>query len=133
MPNKDLSQNRPLQDSSNSPIINTEISKETSTHLPIYKQDKVFRVPLAVNNQIPERNSKNRIGQDKNKEENMSSLSKERINVGNITKENIYDMDVYSDIELGYTAEVPKNKKNAGKKNRKQANKQRVNRTGNIY
>ena len=63
----------------------------------------------------------------------MSCLSKEKINVSNITKENIYDMDVYSDIELGYTAEVPKNKKNAGKKNRKQANKQRVNRTGKIY
>ena len=114
-------------------MINTEIPKETSTHLPIYKQDKVFRVPLAVNNQIPVRNSKNRIVQDKSKKANMSSLSKEKINVGNITKENIYDMDVYSDIELGYTAEVPKNKKNAGKKNRKQANKQRVNRTGKIY
>ena len=133
VPTKDLKENRPLQDRSNLPTISTEISKETSCHLPIYKQDRLFRVPLAVNNQIPVRNGKNQIGKDKIKKDNMSSSTKQNINVGNITKENIYEMDTYSDLELGYTAEVPIGKKNAGKKSKKQIKKPRVNRTGKIF
>ena len=114
-------------------MINSEISKETSNHLPIYKQDKLFRVPLAVNNQIPVQNSKNQIGRERIRKENISSLSKQKVDVCNITKENIYEMETYSDLELGYTAEAPKNKKNVGKKNKKQSNKQRVNRTGKLF
>ena len=133
MPTKDLKENRLLEDLSNLPMINTVIAKETSSHLPIYKQDKLFRVPLAVNNQIPVRNDKNQIGKDKIKKENMSSSTKQKINAGNITKENIYEMDAYSDLELGYTAEVPRGKKNAGKRNKKQSNKPRVKRTGKIF
>ena len=42
-------------------------------------------------------------------------------------------MDAYSDLELGYTAEVSRGQKNAGKKNKKQTNKPRVKRTGKIF
>ena len=106
-----------------------ESSKESLSNLPIYKKEQPFRVPSAISNQPLRARNKIMSGQNTMKKENIKSSTNQKSNFGNITKENIYEMDAYSDVELGYTAPGPTNKK----KNKRQANKRQVKKTGEYF
>ena len=68
-------------------------------------------------------------GQNTIKKENIKSFTNQKSDFGNITKENIYEMDAYSDVELGYTASGQTNKK----KNKRQTNKRQVKKKGKVF
>ena len=116
-------------DSSNLPTNDMESSKQASSNLPIYKKEQPFLVPSAISNQPLRARNKIMSGQNTMKKENIKSSTNQKSNFGNITKENIYEMDAYSDVELGYTAPGPTNKK----KNKRQANKRQVKKTGEYF
>ena len=98
------------------------------SNLPIYKKEQPFRVPSAISNQPFRARNKILSGQNTLKKDNIKSTTNQKSNFGNITKENIYEMDAYSDVELGYIASEPTNKK----KNKRQANKRQVKKKGKV-
>ena len=129
-PTNDSSEMRALRDCSNLPH-NMGTSTDTLCHLPIYRQEKYFLKPQAVT-QTSQTKSKKVLKQTNLKNKPVPAVSSLRNCAGDITKENIYEIDAYSDNELGFVGDVTANLKAATKKNKKAVNKKRGKNTGKL-